>query len=118
MLRAAFPAIPESVPRHPEWTIPTPRSPTSATGTQSATATTRQRSRSEVTRASASPANLASEIRTTPSPATWRTHADDLPPIARLMMERFSSTATALSRSEEHTSELQSRQYLVCQLLL
>src|SRR3712207_8720243 len=29
-----------------------------------------------------------------------------------------SSAETALSRSEEHTSELQSRQYLVCRLLL
>src|SRR3712207_7142381 len=28
------------------------------------------------------------------------------------------STAAASSRSEEHTSELQSRQYLVCRLLL
>src|SRR3712207_7077780 len=34
--------------------------------------------------------------------------------------EKFSSEiqATALTRSEEHTSELQSRQYLVCRLLL
>src|SRR3712207_7195806 len=29
-----------------------------------------------------------------------------------------SSPSTATSRSEEHTSELQSRQYLVCRLLL
>src|SRR3712207_7905007 len=29
-----------------------------------------------------------------------------------------SSPATAMGRSEEHTSELQSRQYLVCRLLL
>src|SRR3712207_8304525 len=29
-----------------------------------------------------------------------------------------SSTSAARSRSEEHTSELQSRQYLVCRLLL
>src|SRR3712207_7520030 len=28
------------------------------------------------------------------------------------------TTATVLARSEEHTSELQSRQYLVCRLLL
>src|SRR3712207_8187052 len=28
------------------------------------------------------------------------------------------SEATAMTRSEEHTSELQSRQYLVCRLLL
>src|SRR3712207_8949723 len=31
---------------------------------------------------------------------------------------RFLSTFSAASRSEEHTSELQSRQYLVCRLLL
>src|SRR3712207_7688881 len=31
---------------------------------------------------------------------------------------RVSVTAVAWSRSEEHTSELQSRQYLVCRLLL
>src|SRR3712207_8131126 len=31
---------------------------------------------------------------------------------------RISSSATAALRSEEHTSELQSRQYLVCRLLL
>src|SRR3712207_8437144 len=31
---------------------------------------------------------------------------------------RFPSPATNAARSEEHTSELQSRQYLVCRLLL
>src|SRR3712207_7757216 len=31
---------------------------------------------------------------------------------------RFSVAPGALTRSEEHTSELQSRQYLVCRLLL
>src|SRR3712207_8220000 len=31
---------------------------------------------------------------------------------------RIPMTATSTSRSEEHTSELQSRQYLVCRLLL
>src|SRR3712207_7070721 len=31
---------------------------------------------------------------------------------------RFLMSATAEKRSEEHTSELQSRQYLVCRLLL
>src|SRR3712207_8070789 len=30
----------------------------------------------------------------------------------------YSATDTCASRSEEHTSELQSRQYLVCRLLL
>src|SRR3712207_6878202 len=32
--------------------------------------------------------------------------------------ERVATSAPACSRSEEHTSELQSRQYLVCRLLL
>src|SRR3712207_8963539 len=31
---------------------------------------------------------------------------------------RYSSTVSSPPRSEEHTSELQSRQYLVCRLLL
>src|SRR5690554_7682076 len=31
---------------------------------------------------------------------------------------RFSNSSTKLSRSEEHTSELQSRPHLVCRLLL
>src|SRR3712207_8013317 len=34
-----------------------------------------------------------------------------------LLMARYSNTPV-FSRSEEHTSELQSRQYLVCRLLL
>src|SRR3712207_8655315 len=34
------------------------------------------------------------------------------------MLSLLSSSLTALERSEEHTSELQSRQYLVCRLLL
>src|SRR3712207_8881683 len=32
--------------------------------------------------------------------------------------QRFTMAAAAVARSEEHTSELQSRQYLVCRLLL
>src|SRR3712207_8503350 len=41
-------------------------------------------------------------------------------PVASAQVERSStqSWAAALCRSEEHTSELQSRQYLVCRLLL
>src|SRR3712207_6902351 len=34
------------------------------------------------------------------------------------LLERVVEAATEGSRSEEHTSELQSRQYLVCRLLL
>src|SRR3712207_8808779 len=33
-------------------------------------------------------------------------------------IERFEHAAKGVERSEEHTSELQSRQYLVCRLLL
>src|SRR5215208_408356 len=96
-LCAAFPETPDRVPRQPECTIPTPRSPTSATGTQSATATERQRSVFTVTSASASPAKPGSETRTTLSPATWRTQAAGLRPIALLITERLSSTALGSS---------------------
>src|SRR3712207_7527180 len=44
--------------------------------------------------------------------ATSRTRARAMPPLAR------SRTRRITARSEEHTSELQSRQYLVCRLLL
>src|ERR1035437_10479883 len=37
---------------------------------------------------------------------------------AKTLDRAWVSTATAWQRSEEHTSELQSRQYLVCRLLL
>src|SRR3712207_7523620 len=40
-------------------------------------------------------------------------------PLSKKMLSPFfSSNFTTFSRSEEHTSELQSRQYLVCRLLL
>src|SRR3712207_7774966 len=38
--------------------------------------------------------------------------------VAELQEERVASRDTPKPRSEEHTSELQSRQYLVCRLLL
>src|SRR3712207_7873997 len=41
----------------------------------------------------------------------------DAPPASRAVSGRVPMERTA-SRSEEHTSELQSRQYLVCRLLL
>src|SRR3712207_7779121 len=41
--------------------------------------------------------------------------ADQSPPVEPQLEKFFTSDAT---RSEEHTSELQSRQYLVCRLLL
>src|SRR3712207_7431399 len=40
------------------------------------------------------------------------------PPTNRTGRDLATSTAREIQRSEEHTSELQSRQYLVCRLLL
>src|SRR3712207_7642125 len=59
-----------------------------------------------------------SPIQTTDSPKSWRKT-----PLAganpRKPASTYSSrTGIPRSRSEEHTSELQSRQYLVCRLLL
>src|SRR3712207_9404113 len=42
--------------------------------------------------------------------------AVDLAPAEGLVLEFGVATGDTLSRSEEHTSELQSRQYLVCRL--
>src|SRR3712207_7516759 len=39
-------------------------------------------------------------------------------PVSRSVRARSDSCASRRRRSEEHTSELQSRQYLVCRLLL
>src|SRR3712207_8208613 len=39
-------------------------------------------------------------------------------PVRRRLAEDHARERIALERSEEHTSELQSRQYLVCRLLL
>src|SRR3712207_7505560 len=47
-------------------------------------------------------------------PATTRTTA----PARRISMLGTTAALAKRSRSEEHTSELQSRQYLVCRLLL
>src|SRR3712207_8565591 len=41
-----------------------------------------------------------------------------LPPDVIARRDSLTSMLVALDRSEEHTSELQSRQYLVCRLLL
>src|SRR3712207_6971769 len=40
------------------------------------------------------------------------------PPIAEAARDPFDLAGRGFRRSEEHTSELQSRQYLVCRLLL
>src|SRR5947209_12683619 len=57
------------------------------------------------------PAPAASAFRSKP--------AEKLPPApVRIATDRLSSASKRRKRSEEHTSELQSRQYLVCRLLL
>src|SRR3712207_7728231 len=38
--------------------------------------------------------------------------------LGKPLVDRFHNGAQPIDRSEEHTSELQSRQYLVCRLLL
>src|SRR3712207_7377416 len=58
---------------------------------------------------SPSPRSAASSPRRRPDPPSRAS------PTAR---STSSSAPTGCSRSEEHTSELQSRQYLVCRLLL
>src|SRR3712207_8216699 len=53
------------------------------------------------------------------SVSPWRTRTStflELPPVA--LHRRGLHIPVCLRRSEEHTSELQSRQYLVCRLLL
>src|SRR3712207_8661954 len=42
----------------------------------------------------------------------------DVPRLRRRARRREANRVMPLARSEEHTSELQSRQYLVCRLLL
>src|SRR3712207_8339239 len=45
-----------------------------------------------------------------------RTHMMDAVPVT--LGQEFGGYAAQIQRSEEHTSELQSRQYIVCRLLL
>src|SRR3712207_7094846 len=61
---------------------------------------------------SASADNIAAHRRTASSPSMWRTPTTGLPESS------CCNSGSAATRSEEHTSELQSRQYLVCRLLL
>src|SRR3712207_8731132 len=49
--------------------------------------------------------------------ALWRTDRLGRVPL-RATVDRGAQASAATARSEEHTSELQSRQYLVCRLLL
>src|SRR3712207_7135600 len=50
----------------------------------------------------------------------YHSHPDQAAYVERFVLEGQTTrlSAAALERSEEHTSELQSRQYLVCRLLL
>src|SRR3712207_8415151 len=68
----------------------------------------------------------ANMLDTIPGPLRDRTEIislagyteDEKLQIARRYLVRRQLEANGLARSEEHTSELQSRQYLVCRLLL
>src|SRR3712207_7455039 len=48
----------------------------------------------------------------------WYAAADSNPGIRQVALDHFAYFPGTPLRSEEHTSELQSRQYLVCRLLL
>src|SRR3712207_7998849 len=61
--------------------------------------------------------DLAPRIITRVAPPTPLALFDILTP-ATLPFNELTKLASLLRRSEEHTSELQSRQYLVCRLLL
>src|SRR3712207_8380453 len=54
----------------------------------------------------------------TPWPMTLQPQFSQTGAILWIAHSNESKTCTAPARSEEHTSELQSRQYLVCRLLL
>src|SRR3712207_7971682 len=56
--------------------------------------------------------------RALPSPKRGSGRRSAGQPVARLSLPTSPSPAARFLRSEEHTSELQSRQYLVCRLLL
>src|SRR3712207_7225513 len=59
---------------------------------------------------------LGADVRDVDPPELWRRGAARSR--AAELAEQPLGGAGALARSEEHTSELQSRQYLVCRLLL
>src|SRR5947209_12199273 len=56
--------------------------------------------------------------RAAPCCSRQRFHAGSLRWPSSISSRRFGSRSRETLRSEEHTSELQSRQYLVCRLLL
>src|SRR5438445_2251141 len=53
-----------------------------------------------------------------PTPSTSARHAVNVRSVSAAAKSVGNQRPLALERSEEHTSELQSRQYLVCRLLL
>src|SRR5947209_9362142 len=53
-----------------------------------------------------------------PYTTLFRSASDDLDQAPPVLLGRAGEAVTRPPRSEEHTSELQSRQYLVCRLLL
>src|SRR3712207_7193810 len=75
--------------------------------------------RSTVSRSvSSTNGNVASSARYGKRRSRRRTVLRSFRPTARNHSRRWSACFVPASRSEEHTSELQSRQYLVCRLLL
>src|SRR5207249_8324109 len=72
----------------------------------------------EVLRRSAQGASLQRRLLPDPRRAKTCQHRSDGPERARILSRREISLCRRLGRSEEHTSELQSRFDLVCRLLL
>src|SRR3712207_7033744 len=73
---------------------------------------------------SPAPGPVPEGMRVVPTPARvlavtdWQWHRCGLDGARRRALRAVAGVASRLERSEEHTSELQSRQYLVCRLLL
>src|SRR5258707_7433155 len=62
--------------------------------------------------------SLSQERAASPSSAAARSTPIDSSAVRKTSRTLGSSSTIRMRRSEEHTSELQSRQYLVCRLLL
>src|SRR3712207_8599989 len=61
---------------------------------------------------------LASRSSPDPEPVSVAPPAQESPVLGTCSVRSSADAAPCAERSEEHTSELQSRQYLVCRLLL